>query len=689
MMAREATDAFRKRDYVAAICALKQLPSTDPRVTTNLAVAEYYHSLQHHTVTANTIIQLKTTIDKVYTSHHERGSSPASFPSDSSFNGTTQSSLDDDWAVKDHDDAYDDEELDPVNLPSLPSPVSDSALTQYNRACILYYGGQYLQASEVLTPLFEDHIKKLDDYVAIRVLLLLADVWMRLQRGQGVLQIVSHFERVYASHDNLQRQPFPSSNAPVLDQDDDEDVECDDGTGDLAENGASQSDLYIRNSHHRSDFDYSSTPTLTSPTPPNVSSSPPPISPGASRSVTPLVDFEGSETGHMFPTTPMSFRYTIHLLRGRALLLLNRIKFANREFRYAQRIQQEYVHRMASDTLTSADEVRMQVTDVMPWYLQAKGDWLLHHPDRAMRKLDRVKTMQLYPIQTNESEHGVVDARPFSDKYWWNAMGILAGEGGARALALLSFVKAHARNSEHLSTEMNPLLSQFLDESPGILYNAGVELLVSRNAAQAFECFSKVTNLLQSREAHDHSPSRAWLRTGDCCIAHQEKLKEQTGPFSLNNTILVGGFRIAVLTPHCSRTRQDVHDLSPLTYSYAIHCYKNAFLMAKHGLKGSNHANYGLRTVMVAALVGWTYCTLMSSNSSDAFALSQVTLKVLDSELKVSDVLSRNYMQQQRSLVCLYAERAQLDLIRTGDAIAFPESHVSGTADSTNERYTS
>ena len=513
IFAREATNAFRQRAYATAVSILKQLPVTDPRVSANLAVAEYYHALQHHAGTADTINKLEATINTLYESYEARDSSPVSYvQNNSNLNTMHPTSLEDDWAVKDHDDGYDDEELDTDKLPSLPSAVADSAWARYNRACMLFYKSQCVQASQVLTPIFENHIEKLDDYIAVRIMLLLADVQLRLNKPQVALQIANHLERHYVS---IGEHTFPSSRpskTQMGNPEDDENSEYDDEdygyrdearaqTLTLEKQAGSQLQIFrneedyaLRRSAVDSTRDAVNREASTaSPTPPNINNSPSPISPTAYRATTPINDSEGSETGPMSPTPPIlalpirpspdrdpvyrpgaddalpsssnnSFEYTIRLIRGRALLILGRPKAANREFAYAKRIQQDHIYQYHSQTATSPDRSKPLVNDVLPWHLHAKGEWNLQRNDEAMKRLDKVRTMQFSPVEPKETEHGIIDVSSFSDKYWWNAMGILASEEHAKALALLSFVRAHSRNTEHMVNIniVNPLCKSCL-----------------------------------------------------------------------------------------------------------------------------------------------------------------------------------------------------------------------------------
>ncbi|TPX34163.1 hypothetical protein SmJEL517_g03092 [Synchytrium microbalum] len=745
-LGKESTQAFRKKDYATAVSVLKTLlqSSNDTRVITNLAIAEYYSAIQSRSATPSSLAALQATISDALESHKARDlniqSTSAGVPLTSS---PPRKSLDDDWAVSntatdetaDHEagNTDDDEDLDPTKLPALPPPASDSAWTRYNRAGLLFYSGQISAAAELLTPLYELHVEALDDYIAIRVLLLLADVWLRLDNPQGVLRIAGYLERKYARDrdnagaGNAARRLFVnngeeatddtttnSHNKPVQfsdDEDIEEDVYLDDDDASaygsvLAKAGGSQ---FEPNSIKFADEDTADSIGLHNVTTfdaNNIPTSPIGAAGGLIRSATPMTanDSEGSDTGALSPTTPImpllpipspdrdplyrpsaddalpsyhvSFRYTVHMLRGRALLISNRPKAANNEFRQAKRLQQQYLYHHQKHFESRDNEPEsLVIDDLSPWHYHAKGEWLLHHPDKAMSKLDQVKSMMPRQHEFKETEHLNHDARPWSDKYWWNAMGVLAEEGGAKALSLLSFVRAHGRNTEHVNAITDPLLPSYLDDSPSIIYNAGIELLAARKTTQASECFSTVIRLLQGQEDPSVPLAKVWLRAGDCCLIHQENVKDQVETTPSTRSVRVGGFRIAVLAPRRPPMSEDTEDESPLSYSYAIQCFKNAYVLTDGQVK--QQADSGVKLVMVAALSGWTYSTLMCGIASEAYGLAILAMDVAEKEEDAAtDESEKSFIHQHTHMARLYAARALLDLDRADEAATLLQPFV-------------
>ncbi len=211
-LAASAYQHFKERKYDASLECLNKLRSkgnraseNDPKILHNIALVVYCiggktdpQSLLDHLSRVKGII-VENALNAQSSSSSSSSSSPPPPPSSSPSSSSPPPNNDDASHQQQQDDVI------PTN--TIPTVVGgggggggeiDSSLLKYNQSVILYHTKQYASSLDILKSLFKD-IEPIEDYLAVRICMLLMDLYVILRLPEKGLSVLAYLEKMHVT----------------------------------------------------------------------------------------------------------------------------------------------------------------------------------------------------------------------------------------------------------------------------------------------------------------------------------------------------------------------------------------------------------------------------------------------------------------------------------------------------------
>ncbi|KAL2633465.1 hypothetical protein R1flu_004944 [Riccia fluitans] len=466
--ANDAARLFQAQRYSECLVILQQLlqkKEDDPKVLHNIAVTEYYRDgCSDPRKLLDVLAKVKGRSEELAQAAEEqleglgtppssaRSNSGASAPGTQGQSATSSADLEGDAVAYMED--YD------TSIPTL------------NTAVILYHLQQYAAALAVLEPLYSN-IEPIDEAAALRVCLLMLDI--TLQSGQpakaaAALQIM---EKTFGyllspAEGGVAGQSQPSSQSQLL---------TSVGTGlsmTDSSNGLSSlvagGELGLTRTSSEEVLD-EETLSLSLD-----------VEGSGVRSSSPVLVSSGmpmSNVEKVLPAPVMELKLMLHLYKVRLLMLTRNLKATKREVKSALNLSRDHLKALL---------------------LKAQLEY-----SRANYR----KAIKLLTTCSSRVEGG-------KTAMFLSNLGCIHHQLRKDHTAAIYFRKALAANSAAVKESPMKLNTFSQDKSSAILYNAGLQQLISGNPLLAASCFQEAGPLYYNQPL-------LWLRLAECCILALEK----------------------------------------------------------------------------------------------------------------------------------------------------------------------
>jgi CCR4-NOT transcription complex subunit 10 len=501
---------------------------------------------------------------------------------------------------------------------------TDSSVVLYNLAALHFQQMQYGAARAILEHLFL-HIEPIDEPLAIHICFLLLDVLCHAARG--------------SLHSDSEKKRFGQQTSAVL--------------------------SYLERPHALNaaggtDAASASSTAATSDSKTNGST-------------TATSDDASTVAERSLDQTEFQFR--LHLYKAKVLLLLQDHKPCKKEVKSALEIFQRELKDLANSSSATAAAAAAAVSgDTTPpaiaiqsafypvpsagiqnlsaLYLKANLEYLRDNYKKALKLL-----ASCHGFQGSEEYAG--PGEPVGPHYY-NNMGCLHHKLGCYHASLHYFKKALTAISDGMSTSSTGSLACGA-ETDGrvvggiaceVLYNTGLQLLLTDEPVQALKCFEKSALLFYNRPY-------LWLRMAECSIAIYRQMQstlDRQGTSAVIRATIGSGHHRRVLLP-----------LTTATQSHAPNSTVPADVHAADGTSSSNSNNYSSKTLEEQANANTAAATANSSSS--------VTQAALISTLE-------NASRYLRNVLYLCASAAQTDkaMAETGASVRIPGVSMLGVS---------
>jgi CCR4-NOT transcription complex subunit 10 len=496
---------------------------------------------------------------------------------------------------------------------------TDSSVVLYNLAALHFQQMQYGAARAILEHLFL-HIEPIDEPLAIHICFLLLDVLCHAARG--------------SLHSDSEKKRFGQQTSAVL--------------------------SYLERPHALNAAGGTDT-SSTSSTPATSDSK-------TNGSTTAISDDASTVAERSLDQTEFQFR--LHLYKAKVLLLLQDHKPCKKEVKSALEIFQRELKDLANSSSATAAATAASGDTTLPaiatqsafypvpsagiqnlsaLYLKANLEYLRDNYKKALKLL-----ASCHGFQGSEEYAG--PGEPVGPHYY-NNMGCLHHKLGCYHASLHYFKKALTAISDGMSTSSTGSLACGA-ETDGrvvggiaceVLYNIGLQLLLTDEPTQALKCFEKSALLFYNRPY-------LWLRMAECSIAIYRQMQS-----TLDRQGTSAVIRATVGSGHHRRV------LLPLTTATQSHAPNSTAPADAHTADGtSSNSNYSSKTLEEQANANTTAAADSSSSVTQAALISTL----------------ENASRYLRNVLYLCASAAQTDkaVAETGASVRIPGVSMLGVS---------